>query len=215
MNSAPFSKAYFIVIEGLEGAGKTTALSTIQDVLSEAGVAQIHTTREPGGTPIAESLRALVKEEHAEEALTAEAECLLMYAARMQLVRHVIEPKLKKGTWVIGDRHDMSSRAYQGGGRQLNDLVDQISQATLKDFKPDLTFYLDIEPKVGLERARLRGALDRIEKEDLDFFNRTRARYLELTEQDPNTILIDANQSLEGVTRDLRQKFSERLASWK
>lgn len=215
MNSAPFSKAYFIVVEGLEGAGKTTALSTIHDVLADAGVNRMHNTREPGGTPIAETLRTLVKEEYPDDTLTPEAECLLMYAARMQLVRHVIKPKLKAGIWVIGDRHDMSSRAYQGGGRQLSHLVDQISAATLQEFKPDLTIYLDIDPKVGLERARRRGELDRIEKEDLDFFDRTRTRYLELAKQDSSVMLIDANQSLEKVEQAIRQSLTQRLAQWK
>ena len=112
----------FIVIEGLEGAGKSTASELISDMLKEKGIEFIR-TREPGGTPLAEQMRSIVKSE-SDERLTPEAELLLMYAARVQLVENVIKPALNKGVWVLGDRHDMSSLAYQGGGRQLpNDLI--------------------------------------------------------------------------------------------
>ena len=101
---------------------------------------------------------------------------------------------------MVGDRHDLSSQAYQGGGRGINSsLITQIKQAVLGDFKPDLTLYLDIDPSVGLQRARHRGELDRIEQEQLSFFERTRKRYQELTEQDPSIFTVDANQSPEQV----------------
>lgn len=108
----------FIVIEGLEGAGKSTAVSYVLDWLRSHGVAQLETTREPGGTPLAEKMRSIVKEVH-DEPLTIQAELLLMYAARVQLVENRIKPALAKGAWVVGDRHDLSSQAYQGGGRGL------------------------------------------------------------------------------------------------
>lgn len=189
----------FIVIEGLEGAGKSTAVSYVLDWLRQHGITQLETTREPGGTPLAEKMRAIVKEVH-DEPLTIQAELLLMYAARVQLVENRIKPALKNGTWVVGDRHDLSSQAYQGGGRGIDAaLINQIKHAVLGDFAPDLTLYLDIDPAIGLERARLRGELDRIEQEALAFFQRTRARYLELAKQDPTIYIIDAAQSQEQV----------------
>ncbi len=185
----------FIVIEGLEGAGKSTALRHVVAWLQQHGVARIEQTREPGGTPLAERMRIIVKEVH-EEPLTMQAELLLMYASRVQLVENRIKPALAQGAWVVGDRHDLSSQAYQGGGRGIDAaLITQIKQAVLGDFAPDLTLYLDIDPALGLTRARARGELDRIELEQLSFFERTRARYLTLAAADPRIHVIDASQS--------------------
>ncbi|WP_336391121.1 dTMP kinase [Gallaecimonas xiamenensis] len=188
----------FVVIEGLEGAGKSTAVARVRAFLEQRGATVVQ-TREPGGTPLAEKMRELVKTVH-QEPLTPQAELLLMYAARVQLVENVIKPALAQGHWVVGDRHDLSSRAYQGGGRQLDSaLIDSIRQAVLGDFKPALTLYLDIDPKLGLERAKARGELDRIELEQLAFFERTRARYQALAQGDDSIVTIDAGQPLEQV----------------
>jgi len=130
----------------------------------------------------------------------------MFYAARVQLVETVIKPALASGSWVIGDRHDLSTQAYQGGGRGIDQtLLTTLRDAVLGDFRPDLTIYLDVTPEVGLKRARARGELDRIEQESLDFFNRTRARYLELAAQDATIRTIDATQSLEEVVADIRR----------
>lgn len=190
--------AKFIVIEGLEGAGKSTAIAVCQAYLENKQTEFIN-VREPGGTPMAEELRSIVKQAH-QETVTSETELLIMYAARSQLVANVIAPALKKGTWVLGDRHDLSSQAYQGGGRgieqeQLSFLADMV----LKGLKPDLTIYLDIEPAVGLERAKGRGELDRIEQEALGFFERTRERYLEIASTDNSIKTVDANQTMPEV----------------
>ncbi|REF27824.1 thymidylate kinase [Xenorhabdus cabanillasii] len=196
----------FIVIEGLEGAGKTTAIQTVADTLKQHGISDLVFTREPGGTPLAEKLRQLIKEEIEGEILTDKAEVLMLYAARVQLVENVIKPALAKGSWVVGDRHDLSSQAYQGGGRGIDQsLLSSLRGAALSDFYPDLIIYLDLPPEVGLQRARERGELDRIEKESLDFFHRTRTRYLELIEQDKTIKKVDATQSLEKVQDDIRQ----------
>lgn len=197
-------KGKFIVLEGLEGAGKTTARNAIVEQLQAQGIADLVFTREPGGTPLAEKLRHLIKHE-AEEPVTDKAELLMLYAARIQLVENVIKPALAEGKWVIGDRHDLSSQAYQGGGRQL----DQQFMATLKnsvlgDFEPDFTLYLDLDPAVGLARARGRGELDRIEQQNLDFFHRTRQRYLELVKNNPKAVIINAEQNIEQVTADIK-----------
>ena len=201
----------FIVVEGLEGAGKSSVISLITQAL-ETGGKRVVTTREPGGTPMAESIRECVKHDW-EEHVTEETELMLMYAARSQLLANVIFPALARGDWVVGDRHDLSSQAYQGGGRQLDTAVlKSLSDITLKGFKPDLTLYLDVEPAIGLERARGRGELDRIEQAGLDFFHRTRARYLELAEADETIIVISAMQSMEKVHSDVSGAVAEYLA---
>lgn len=202
----------FIVVEGLEGAGKSTAIQAIVETLHEFGVDQITRTREPGGTVLAEKMRELVKQEHEGEVLQDMTELLLMYAARVQLVENVIKPALEKGSWVVGDRHDMSSQAYQGGGRQISrQTMQSLKQTTLGDFKPDLTLYLDIDPKVGLERARGRGELDRIEKMDISFFERTRARYLEIAGSDDSVIVVNAEQAIDKVAQDIKSALQQWL----
>ncbi|HDM8221764.1 TPA: dTMP kinase [Vibrio campbellii] len=207
-------KANFIVVEGLEGAGKSTAIKTVLDTLKAAGIENIVNTREPGGTPLAEKMRALVKEEHEGEDLKDMTELLLLYAARVQLVENVIKPALANNQWVVGDRHDLSSQAYQGGGRQIDaSLMKNLRDTTLGEFKPAFTLYMDIDPRVGLERARGRGELDRIEKMDISFFERTRERYLELANADDSIVIINAEQSIEDVAQDIKAALNEWLAA--
>ncbi|WP_312154380.1 dTMP kinase [Atlantibacter hermannii] len=197
----------YIVIEGLEGAGKTTARNVVVETLKSLGINDMVFTREPGGTVLAEKLRSLVLDIKSvgEEIITDKAEVLMFYAARVQLVETIIKPALARGAWVIGDRHDLSTQAYQGGGRGIDaQLLATLRHAVLGDFAPDLTLYLDVDPVVGLKRARARGELDRIEQESFDFFHRTRARYLDLAAADSRIKTIDATQSLEQVTRAIR-----------
>lgn len=194
----------FIAIEGLEGAGKSNAQRVVNHVLAAQQLEFIN-TREPGGTPIAEALRTLWKEGIDGEHTTDKAEVLMMFAARTQLVETVIEPALQAGKWVVGDRHNLSSLAYQGGGRGLSDLVSQISHAILGDFEPDFTIYLDLDPTIGLERAKGRGALDRIEQQHIDFFHCTRERYLSLCQHNPKAVIINAAQPIEQVSADIAQ----------
>lgn len=206
-------KGKFIVIEGLEGAGKSTAHSCVVDDLKQAGIVSILSSREPGGTPLAEKLRQLIKQETTER-VTDKAELLMLYAARVQLVENVIKPALAQGTWVIGDRHDWSSQAYQGGGRRMDKkLLQTLKDAVLGDFKPDFTLYLDIDPVVGLARAKGRGELDRIEKETLDFFNRTRDVYLTLAHNDPNAVIIQADLPLEQVQMQIKRAMKKFIYS--
>lgn len=201
----------FVVIEGLEGAGKTTAIQTVQQWLQAQGH-QLVQTREPGGTPLAEQIRTLVKSVQ-QERVSPVTELLLMYAARAQLLDNVIRPALARGDWVLADRHDLSSRAYQGGGRQIPDeVLDPIRQLVLADLRPDLTLYLDIDPVIGLERARARGELDRIEQEQLGFFQRARAKYLAVAASEANIVVIDASQPLADVQQQLRQALEQHFA---
>ncbi|WP_166840210.1 dTMP kinase [Rheinheimera pleomorphica] len=207
------SQPKFIVVEGLEGAGKSTAIAFIKQYLQQRGITPV-CTREPGGTPLAEALRDLVKQLHSTEQVAAETELLLMYAARMQLLQNVIRPALDAGKWVLADRHDMSSRAYQGGGRQLNEqFINQLRQAVLGELRPDLTLYLDIDPAVGLERARQRGELDRIEQEQLAFFQRTRQKYLQIAHSEPGIAIIDASQALAQVQQQLKAALDQVLTA--
>jgi dTMP kinase len=201
----------FIVIEGLEGAGKSTAVNIISQAIEAAGHSLVN-CREPGGTAMAEAIRECVKSDWQNEKVTVEAELLLMYAARAQLVQNVILPNLEQGHWVLGDRHDMSSRAYQGGGRGINTkMIESLRTITLNGFEPDFTLYLDVEPKEGLKRAKGRGELDRIEQEDLSFFERTRDKYLELAAQDKNCVVINTMQDIQAVHADIKLAINQFL----
>lgn len=198
----------FVVIEGLEGAGKSSAIAVCQRVLNDAQVKFVN-TREPGGTPLAESLRSLVKATH-EEKVSDATELLLMYAARSQLVENVINPALNRGDWVLGDRHDLSSQAYQGGGREIDKhKLEALADIVLGELKPNLTLYLDIDPKIGLARAANRGELDRIELEQLSFFERTREVYLNAAKNDSSIVTIDASLPMETVHKHIEKALKQ------
>lgn len=202
----------FIVIEGLEGAGKSTAMSVVEARLNEAKIDFVK-VREPGGTPLAESLRTLVKSVHQEE-VAPETELLIMYAARAQLIHNVIKPALLQGQWVLADRHDWSSQAYQGGGRGISaDKLQALANIVLNGLEPDLVLYLDIEPEVGLARAKGRGELDRIEQEALEFFVRTRQKYLELVNQSTYAVKIDAGNPIPLVHSSLNEALDKFLGT--
>ncbi len=149
-------RSNYIVIEGLEGAGKTTARQLVVETLQSAGIHDMVFTREPGGTILAEKLRSLVLDIQStgDEVINDKAEVLMFYAARVQLVETVIKPALARGQWVIGDRHDLSTQAYQGGGRGIDrTMLATLRDAVLGDFRPNLTLYLDVTPEVGLQRG--------------------------------------------------------------
>lgn len=207
-------KAQFIVIEGLEGAGKSTITQYVQASLKKAGVKHLISTREPGGTPFAEKIRAIIKCTETKEPLNPYAELLLIYASRVQLVEQVIKPALITDNWIIADRYELSTQAYQGGGRQLPDqMITELYHWVLGDFSADFTLYLDIDPALGLTRIKQRGSLDRIEQEDLAFFTRVREKYLALAQADDNIVLIDASQPLvkvcQSVCTALQQQYPE------
>lgn len=198
-------KNKFIVIEGLEGSGKTHACLFIKKTLKERNIRNIILVRQPGSTPIAEKIRKLIKNEFQIEEFEKETELLLMYAARIQLVKKIILPALKAGKWVISDRHDLSSFAYQGGGLGIKKkIIQQLRSLFLGDFMPDLTIYLDVYPKIGLKRALQRKKLDRIEHRSLKFFKKTRTSYLNNIKLDKKVIKIDANLNITSVTENIK-----------
>ncbi|MDR2013885.1 MAG: dTMP kinase [Rhodanobacter sp.] len=193
------TRGRFLTLEGGEGAGKSTVLETVRARLAECGL-DVVVTREPGGTAFGEAVRAIVLDP-AHRAMCAESELLLMFAARAQLVREVIEPALARGHWVLSDRFTDASYAYQGGGRgQPQERIADLERwvATLR---PDLTLLLDVPVTQGLARAGSRGgAADRIEGEKEDFFERVRAAYRQRAAAEPARFrVIDAAAPLDAV----------------
>lgn len=204
------SAARFITLEGGEGVGKTTNLEFIENWLSARRLPFIR-TREPGGTPVGESIRTLLL---GFESLTAEAELLLVFAARAQHLAQVIRPALAAGTWVVSDRFTDASFAYQGAGRGL----DREAIAFLENFvqgglQPDLTLLLDAPVEVGMERARHRSQADRFESEAQAFFERVRLAYLDRAARYPERIKrIDAGRPLTDVQADLARHLEGLLS---
>ncbi len=194
-----------LVIEGLEGAGKSTAVQTLTELLAGHNIKTIH-TREPGGTPVGEILRTIVKNPEYKESLESKTELLLLYASRIQLVQQIIKPALEQGVWVIADRFELSTFAYQGGGRGLDlDFIQSLSAFCLEGFEPDLTIFLDINPKVGMQRANLRGKLDRIEQQSIAFFQAVYETYKDQIEHRSNMLKIDASLKLDEVQKAIRE----------
>ncbi|WFP52168.1 dTMP kinase [Methylomonas sp. EFPC3] len=174
----------FITLEGGEGVGKSTNLQFIRQCLAERNIPLL-VTREPGGTPIAEKIRAILLD-HSEEALSEQAELLLVFAARSQHIRHVIQPALQRGQWVVCDRFTDATYAYQGAGRNMDSAaIAWLERMVQGGLRPDLTFVLDAPVETGLQRAKRRGELDRFETEQGDFFERIRQSYLQRAADDP------------------------------
>ena len=193
----------FITVEGTEGVGKSTNIAVIKEWLNERSIPFV-ATREPGGTPLAESLRELLLANR-DESVDATAELLMVFAARAQHLNTLIKPHLDAGTWVLSDRFTDATYAYQGCGRGLDlALISQLEVLVQKTLRPEITVYLDVDVKVGLARAAARGELDRFEKEDVEFFERVRKGYLTRVSQHPERYLVvNAGQELPAVKRDL------------
>ncbi|HEU0153102.1 MAG TPA: dTMP kinase [Arenimonas sp.] len=203
------ARGRFISIEGGEGAGKSTVINALREALAATG-REVVLTREPGGTPEGEAIRALLLDPA--NHLVAEAELLLMFAARAQLVRQVIAPALARGAVVVADRFTDASFAYQGGGRGLDMGVIAELERWAAGLKPDLTLLLDVGVAQGLARARARGGdPDRIEREREDFFERVRATYLARAAAEPARFrVVDAGQPVQVV----REAVQALLAGW-
>ena len=195
--------AKFITVEGTEGVGKTTNINFIKSRLRQNEIKFV-ATREPGGTPLAEEIRDLLLKPR-DELVVSSAELLLMFAGRAQHLNKVILPALQAHTWVLCDRFTDATYAYQGFGRQMSsELIVQLENIVQGDIRPDLTLLLDIPVEIGLERANDRGDPDRFEQEQQDFFNRVRAGYLSLANENSDRyVVIDASQELQGVQTDI------------
>lgn len=189
----------FISLEGGEGAGKSTLLAGLRDYIERGGIAVVQ-TREPGGTAVGEAVRAIVLDP-TQRGMAGETELLLMFAARAQLVREVIEPALACGKWVLCDRYADASYAYQGGGRgQPIERIAELERWACIGVQPDLTLLLDLPVATGRARAAGRGDADRIEVEEDAFFERVRASYRARAAAEPQRFrVIDASQSAAGV----------------
>lgn len=193
----------FITLEGLDGAGKSTHLARLVELLKARGKTIVQ-TREPGGTPLGEKLRALLLS----EAMHLETEALLMFAARREHLAQVIVPALERGDWVVCDRFTDASFAYQGGGRGLALAKLETLEVWVQDgLNPDLTLLFDVPTEIALGRVKGMGReLDRFEQEKSEFFERVRAAYLRRAAADPGRIrLIDGSQSLPEVSKVLEE----------
>ncbi|QJC31541.1 dTMP kinase [Enterobacteriaceae endosymbiont of Donacia tomentosa] len=187
----------FIVVEGIDGAGKTTICKYIMSLFYYFSIENVIFIHEPGSTPVAEKIRKLIKFSK-EEIFSKETELLLIYAARLQLLDNIIRPKINTH-WILSDRYDLSSQAYQIGGRGINKKNILFLQNFIKNnIKPNITIYLDINPVISLQRIKTRQK-DRIEKESIKFFSKVRNYYLKIAKKDKTIKIVDANQNLQTV----------------
>jgi len=205
----------FVTFEGIEGVGKTTQVARLSSVLSAREIAHV-VTREPGGTPLAESIRQVVLTAR-EETLPPTAELLLMFAARAVHLANHIEPNLRAGRWVICDRFTDATYAYQGGGRQLSaEPIRELEHMIQGTRRPDLTILLDAPVEGALARAAARNAgsaADRFERERSEFFDRVRNAYLARAAAEPDRIvLVDATQNVDEVSARILEQLKVR--SW-
>ncbi len=217
MNEKKSFPGKFITLEGGEGAGKTTNLIFIENYLKNKNI-EVIITREPGGKnlegkdlEIAEKIREILLDKNHKN-MSQDTELLLMFASRAQHLDQLIYPALKAGIWVVCSRFTDSTYAYQGGGRGMDlEKIKVLEDLVQKNnFQPDLTLYFDLDVSIGMKRAGVRGDLDRIELENLDFFERVRAAYLKRAEDYKNRFyLINAEQTPEQVTQCLEQALQE------
>ncbi len=211
-NEIPDMQPRLITLEGIDGAGKSTHLTTIRQVLTDAGLPWLE-TREPGGTPLAETLRSLVLS----QPMTALSETLLMFAARHDHVERVIGPALARGQWVLSDRFVDASYAYQGGGRGVaEEQLVSLEAWVVGSLQPDLTFWFDLDPdEARLRLNRGRGVGDRFEQEQRDFFERVRGGYQRRFQERPDRLcVIDAGQAEVEVSAQVKQALEGRLIKW-
>lgn len=201
----------FITLEGGEGVGKSTNLALVVELVEARGYTVV-TTREPGGTPLAEEIRDLFLGVR-DETVHGLTELLLIFAARAQHLEAVIKPALAAGQWVVCDRFTDATYAYQGGGRGLpTDQIQVLETLVQGDLRPDLTLYLDVTPAVGYARISDREH-DRLEQEAEKFHERVRAAYLARAASEPRMRVVDASRPLEAVQASIRALIDEFMAA--
>lgn len=206
-------KGKFITVEGGEGAGKSTNLELIKELLEAAGHPVLF-TREPGGTPLGEEIRAMLLG-HRHDGMAPETELLLMFGARAEHLNRKIIPALNAGTWVLCDRFTDATYAYQGGGRGIApERIQSLEQWVQHGLRPDLTLLLDLPVEVGLERVGRRSAPDRFESEARHFFQSVRACYLDIAKKEPERVkVIDASVPLPKVQSQIETVVGAFLGS--
>jgi dTMP kinase len=205
-------QASFVSLEGIEGSGKSTLARALTALLQQRGLSVV-ATREPGGTPLAERLRATLLEPGG-ESIGPIAETLLMFAARSVHVTNLIRPALRSGNWVICDRFTDATRAYQGAGRGVDrSLIERLAASVHADLWPRRTLLLDLPAQAGCARAKRRGgAADRFDAESEAFFERVRHSYLEIAAAEPERVrIIDASGSPEQVQQQALLALSDLL----
>ena len=203
----------FITVEGSEGVGKSSNLAFIEDYLRKAGI-DIVRTREPGGTPLGESVRELLLDAR-QTAMCDDMELLLMFAARAQHLAEVIRPALEAGKWVLCDRFTDATYAYQGGGRGVPmERIQKLEDWVQGELRPDHTLLLDMPVADGLQRAGARSEPDRFEQEQHAFFERVRETYLARAKQEPTRVhVIDASPALDVVQTHIAAVLQRILGS--
>lgn len=203
MSSTSGKRGRFITVEGQDGAGKTTNLDRVEQIVRQAGH-EVVRTREPGGTPLGDELRKLVLHRGDLE-IEATAELLLIFAARAQHLSSVIRPALAAGAWVVCDRFTDATYAYQGGGRGVETAtIAELEQLVQGDFRPDLTLLFDVDSATGARRASNRGGPDRFESEQETFRNNVRQAYLRRARAETGRIrIVDASHSLDRVGEEV------------
>ena len=204
-------RGMFITIEGSEGAGKSTMMARVAEWLENNGH-RVVSTREPGGTELAEKLRDILLD-RSNNSLSSRAELLLMFAARAQHLDELIRPSLARGDWVLCDRFTDATWAYQGGGRGLPlKEIQTLETLVHGDLQPDLTLFFDLPVELGLQRASERSQADRFEAESIAFFERVRSAYLERARIASGRVrVIDASVGVEEVWLQVEAVLQERL----
>jgi len=202
----------FITFEGGEGCGKSTHIDHLVARLRKLA-RPVMVVREPGGTEVGEQIRHILQYSKQSAAMVPETELLLFCASRAQLVREVIQPALERGEIVIGDRFLDSTAVYQGVGRKLSaDGVDKINRFAVGDCIPHLTLVIDLDPRVGLERAQGRELFDRMESQSLEFYERVRQGYLDLARRESKRVkVIDGKQSIDAIEKQIWELVSHVL----
>lgn len=201
-------RGLFITLEGGDGAGKSTQIRNIEIFFEKKGLTVTH-TREPGGPPISEKLRAILLDP-ANKEMAAETEMLIYAAARAQNVREIVVPALDRGEIVICDRFVDSSIAYQAYGRQLGGMVAEVNLHATGGLRPDITIWLDIDPEAGRARATKDSAPDRLEQESLDFHARVREGYASIAKAEPDRFKrVDATGSVDEIRDEIYQLLED------
>jgi len=202
------TRGKFITVEGIEGTGKSTNIEFLTSLIEARGIS-VFCTREPGGTPMAERIRQLLLD-HDQEPLPEIAELLLFFASRSLHLRNTIIPALEEGQWVVCDRFTDASRAYQGSGRGLDmDRIERLAEWVQDGLEPDLTLLLDAPAEIGMRRTAERGDADRMDSQELAFYQRVRSGYLTLADMHPERFaVVDASGALVDVQASIADRVN-------